>query len=282
MKIDMMDQLSKYSGDRGEEGEFWDRPDRSQNILIPVELDETNQIFGYYFLDSYKFPHDGQKNLNEIVGSPLKVELAGLNVYVGPIIPKLQDNYVKALFTLADSIDRCDKSDHSHDTGFWAQQLSQHIKLPGLESLKMCLAGRLHDIGKSVVSRDLLTKPGPLTKNEWAAMKQHPAYSAALIEPVHALSVIKPIVRWHHERFNGGGYPDGLSGQDIPIGSRILAIADAYSTMTSGRAYKKPLTTESAVEELIRFRGTQFDPELVDEMVEVVRISKHPTAYSTR
>ena len=122
----------------------------------------------------------------------------------------------------------------------------------------------------------LLTKPGPLSKVEWAAMKQHPAYSAALIEPVHALSVIRPIVRWHHERFDGGGYPDGLCGQEIPIGSRILAIADAYSTMTSGRAYKRPLTTELAVEELLRFRGTQFDPELVDEMVEVVRISKHP------
>ena len=276
MKIDMIDQSLKYSSNRGEEGEFWDRQDRSQNILIPVELDESNQIFGYYFLDSYKFPHDGQKNLNEIVGSPLKVELAGLNVYVGPIIPKLQDNYVKALFTLADSIDRCDKSDHSHDTGFWAQKLSQHIKLPGLESLKMCLAGRLHDIGKSVVSRDLLTKPGPLSKNEWTIMKQHPAYSAALIEPVHALSVIRPVVRWHHEQFDGGGYPDGLIGRDIPIGSRILAIADSYSTMTSGRAYKKPLTTEAAIEELIRFRGTQFDPELVDEMVEVVKISKNP------
>lgn len=274
MEIYMMDKFSKITSDRGEEGEFWDRPDRSQNILIPVELDETNQIFGYYFLDNYEFPFDGQKNLNEITGSPLKLELAGLNVYVGPIVPKLQDNYVKALFALADSIDRCDKSDHSHDTGFWAQQLAQHIKMPGLESLKMCLAGRLHDIGKSVVSRDLLIKPGPLSKVEWASIKQHPAYSAALMDPVHALEVIKPIVRWHHERYDGTGYPDGLSGQNIPLGARILAIADAFSTMTSGRSYKKALTTEMAIDELSRYRGIQFDPYLVDEMVDVVKISK--------
>jgi HD-GYP domain-containing protein (c-di-GMP phosphodiesterase class II) len=262
---------SNTSNGRGEEGEFWDRTNRSQNIMIPVQLDGAQCPLGYYYLDNYQFPNDGQKNLDEIMGTPLKVELAGLNVYVGPIVPKLQDNYVNALFALADSIDRCDNSGHSQDTGFWAQRLAQQLKLPGIEVLRMGLAGRLHDIGKSVVSKEILIKPGPLSQSEWMSMRKHPVYGAALMDPVRALDSIKPIVRWHHERFNGGGYPDGIKGKDIPVGSRILSIVDAFSTMTTGRAYRLPFSREAAVQELIRYRGTQFDPEMVDVMVELVR-----------
>ncbi len=263
--------LTNTSNGRGEAGEFWDRTNRSQNIMIPVQMDGAQCPLGYYYLDNYQFPNDGQKNLDEIMGTPLKVELAGLNVYVGPIVPKLQDNYVNALFTLADSIDRCDNSGHSQETGFWAQRLSQQLKLPGIEVLRMGLAGRLHDIGKSVVSKEILMKPGPLSQSEWMSMRKHPVYGAALMDPVRALDSIKPIVRWHHERYNGGGYPDGIKGKDIPVGSRILSIVDAFSTMTTGRPYRAALSRESAVQELIRYRGTQFDPEMVDVMVELVR-----------
>ena len=260
---------------QGEVEDFGDRNNRSQNILIPVQLDGSNNSFGYYYLDNYQFPNDGQKNLDEIIGTPLKVELAGLNIYVGPIIPKFQDNYVNALFTLADSIDRCDSSGHSKETGIWAQRLAQFMRLPGIEVLTLGLAGKLHDIGKSVVSKELLTKPGPLSQTEWSIMKQHPVYSSALMDPIHALDVIKPMVRWHHERYDGSGYPDGISRENIPLGSRILAVVDAYTTMIGGRRYKNPIPEELALKELIRCRGTQFDPEIVLMMVELVRSNAH-------
>ena len=270
MKVESTRSYSNIPNFRGDEEEFVDR-NRSQNILIPVQLDGSNHTFGYYYLDNYQFPNDGQKNLDEIIGSPLKVELAGLNIYVGPIIPKLQDNYINALFTLADSIDRCDSSGHSEETGIWVQRLAKLMRLTGVEILTLGLAGKLHDIGKSVVSKDLLIKPGPLSQSEWSIMKQHPIYSAALMDPIHALDAIKPMVRWHHERYDGSGYPDGISGENIPLGSRILAVVDAYTTMIGGRRYRDPIPKESAIQELIRYRGTQFDPELALMMVELVR-----------
>lgn len=266
----------KLSNCGGEQGEFWDRDSRSQNILIPVHLENSSQEFGYYYLDNYQFPNDGQKNLDEIIGIPQKVELAALSVYVGPILPKLQDNYINSLFTLADSIDRCDMSGHSQETSIWAQRLAQKMNYRGLDVLKLGLAGKLHDIGKSVVSKELLTKPGPLSENEWKIMKHHPIYGAALMDPVHALESIKPIIYSHHERYDGRGYPEGLSGQDIPEGSRLLAVTDAFSTMISGRAYRNPLSYENALQELIRNTGTQFDPIIVDNMVDLVRSIHHP------
>jgi HD-GYP domain-containing protein (c-di-GMP phosphodiesterase class II) len=196
MEVESAHTLSNIPNMRGDEDDYVDRNNRSQNILIPVQLDGSNNSFGYYYLDNYQFPNDGQKNLDEIIGTPLKVELAGLNIYVGPIIPKFQDNYVNALFTLADSIDRCDSSGHSQETGIWAQRLAQFMRLPGIEVLTLGLAGKLHDIGKSVVSKELLTKPGPLSQTEWSIMKQHPVYSSALMDPIHALDAIKPMVRW--------------------------------------------------------------------------------------
>jgi hypothetical protein len=236
------------------------------NILIPIDLDKKNQISGFFALKNHELPESGQKYLNEITGTPFKVGLAGLTVYSGPFLPPLQENYTRALIMLANSIDRCDQSGHSQSTSIWAQRLAQHIGLPDDRVQQISLAGKLHDIGKSVVSREILTKPGPLSESEWVIIKRHPGYSAALLEPAQSLEVLRPMVRWHHEQFQGGGYPDGLSGLDIPLEARILAVADAFSTMTTGRAYRAPISAEIALAELIRCRGTQFDPELVDHM----------------
>ncbi|MBA4420444.1 MAG: hypothetical protein C0391_04795 [Anaerolinea sp.] len=242
----------------------------SQIILVPVELDETNHVFGYYFLNNQKFPTDGQKNLVELSGSPIKVELANLNVFTGPILPKLQINYISSLFNLAESIDQCDRSHHSHDTGMWVERIAKRIGNPDLDVFKLGVAGRLHDIGKSVVSKDMLIKPGPLNEKEWKIMHQHPEFSVALMEPAIALETILPIVKWHHEWFNGDGYPDGIKGEEIPIGARILSVVDAYTTMTNGRAYRSPITKEDALQEIQKYSGRQFDPEIVDIMVDLV------------
>ena len=156
---------------------------------------------------------------------------------------------------------------HQHPgISLWAQRLARQIGLREEEVQDLCLAGKIHDVGKAVVSRDLLVKPGPLTANEWLIIKRHPGYGAVLMEPSKSLRKIQPMVRWHHERFDGSGYPDGLAGRDIPLGARILAVVDAFSTMIGGRTYRDPISSESALEELIRCRGSQFDPELIDYM----------------
>jgi HD-GYP domain-containing protein (c-di-GMP phosphodiesterase class II) len=244
-----------------------------QNIMIPIELDTKNQIIGFFALENQELPEGGQKNLNEITGTPFKPEVAGLTVYVGPVVPNLQQNYIKALIWLADSIDRCDHSAHSRKTALWSQRIAEALGLPTSEIQDITLAGRLHDVGKSVVSREILTKVGPLNEEEWLVIKRHPDYGATLLEPSPSLSAIVPVVRFHHERFDGAGYPNRLDGESIPLGARILSVADAFSTMITGRAYRSAIPNELALEELVRCSGTQFDPDIVEIMVKLGRKS---------
>lgn len=240
---------------------------RPVQIMIPIELDRKNRVFGFFALDTEELPEGSQTNLNEITGTPFKPELAGLTVYAGPVVQALQENYSKALFMLADSIDRCDNSAHSQNTALWAKRIAETMRLDENEVMEISLASRLHDIGKSIIPRELLTKPGPLTEEEWVIIKRHSEYGAALMQPSQGLANIIPIVHAHHERFDGKGYPNGLAENDIPLGARILGLADAFSTMITGRAYRAPISFELAKQDLLRNSGTQFDPDVVKAMV---------------
>jgi len=242
-----------------------------QNIMIPVELDTRNQIFGFFALENQEIPENGQKNLNEITGTPFKPEIAGLTVLADIVAPALQENYIKALIRLVDSIDRCDQTTHSRNTALWAQRISEYMGLSKDEVQEITLAGRLHDVGKAVISKDLLTNPGPLNELEWSVMRRHPDYGASLMEPSKRLRTIIPMVRFHHERYDGAGYPNHLEGDSIPMGARILTVADAFSTMVTGRAYRIAIPIESALEELLRCSRLQFDPEIVELMVKLGR-----------
>ena len=132
-------------------------------------------------------------------------------------------------------------------------------------------AGLLHDIGKLAVEDRILRKAGPLTPEEREAIKQHPVVGAAILGSAGSFAALVPAVRHHHERFDGTGYPDGLAGEAIPVEARILAVADAFDAMTSDRPYRPALARDVACERLIRGRGTQFDPGVVDTFLECVR-----------
>jgi HD-GYP domain-containing protein (c-di-GMP phosphodiesterase class II) len=244
---------------------------RPVQIMIPMELDRKNRVFGFFALDTEDLPEGSQKNLNEITGTPFKPELAGLTVIAGPVVQTLQENYSKALFMLADSIDRCDNSAHSQNTALWAKRIAETMRLEENEVMEISLASRLHDIGKSIIPRELLTKPGPLSAEEWQIIKRHSEYGAALMQPSQGLSAIIPLVFAHHERFDGTGYPNGLAGSNIPLGARILGVADAFSTMITGRAYRAPITLDQAKQELIQNSGTQFDPDIVKTMINLLQ-----------
>lgn len=132
------------------------------------------------------------------------------------------------------------------------------------------LAGLLHDIGKIGIEDRVLMKPARLDSDETELMRRHPIYGAAILSPSVALRPLAPIVLHHHENFDGSGYPDGLSGEAIPIGSRIMIVADAYEAMTSNRVYRKAIGHESAMEQLNKYKGVQFDPRIVRALHEVV------------
>jgi putative nucleotidyltransferase with HDIG domain len=125
------------------------------------------------------------------------------------------------------------------------------------------LAGMLHDIGKIGVEDRILLKPARLDDGETQAMQRHPIFGAAILEPSKQLRPLVPIVLHHHEHFNGSGYPEGLVGEEIPMGSRILLVADAYEAMTSDRIYRKAIGHEGALQQLNKYQGIQFDPKVV-------------------
>ena len=129
------------------------------------------------------------------------------------------------------------------------------------------IAGHLHDIGKIGIPDSIISKPGPLDPSEFETMKSHPAIGASLVEQVVHLRAFAPSVRSHHERWDGGGYPDGFVGECIPLEARIICIADCYDAMTSARSYRLRVNASEAVAEIRRCSGTQFDPRLVDVFV---------------
>lgn len=138
----------------------------------------------------------------------------------------------------------------------------------GLELLR--LGALLHDVGKIGVPDHILTKAGPLTLEERALMRTHPLVGDRLLESIPALAEVRPIVRHHHERWDGDGYPDGLAGTDIPLAARIIALADSVEAMSGRRSYRAPLAREEILTELRAGRAAQWDPELVDAVIRLV------------
>jgi HD-GYP domain-containing protein (c-di-GMP phosphodiesterase class II) len=142
--------------------------------------------------------------------------------------------------------------------------LAKHAGLDRSALATLRIGGLLHDIGKIAVPDAILRKPLPLTKEEFEQMKPHPVVGHQIISPIPQLAKAAPIVRWHHERIDGKGYPDGLAGDAIPLLSRVAAIADTYDAMTSDRPYRRGLDMNVAREEIHRCAGTQFDPALAE------------------
>lgn len=156
---------------------------------------------------------------------------------------------------------------HSHATGAWCRRLSAAMRLPAEQTDVIVKAGILHDIGKIATPDSILFKPGPLDAAEWKTMQEHAAFGAQVLSELPALAAFAPIVRAHHERWDGEGYPDRLKGEQIPFEARVVAVADAFHAMISDRPYRPAIGQREAMTILKDGSGTQWDPTVVHAMI---------------
>lgn len=159
---------------------------------------------------------------------------------------------------------------HSVRVAQYAYQISREMGLDEDDIRNLHLAGLLHDIGKMGTYDAVLDKPGRLTDSEFALVKQHPARGAEILKNIKQLKTVVPLIRHHHERIDGRGYPDGLAGENIPLGARILHVADSFDSMTADRPYRPSPGKEYAISELTKYSGTQFEPGAVKAFLTVL------------
>lgn len=201
------------------------------------------------------------------------------------ILKDLSELFYKTIKSIAQALDAKDKYTHGHSmrVTLYSLALAKALNLSDdlLEEIET--TGLLHDIGKIAIPEKILLKPGKLTDEEYEIIKSHPELGERLVDGIEKLKMISSWLKSHHERYDGKGYPEGLVGDEIPISSRIIAIADTYDAMTSTRAYRAALSHEEAIAEIKNCAGSQFDPHLAELFInigaEIEEIKRDPDFY---
>lgn len=209
-----------------------------------------------------------ERRLLAVFASQIAASLDNARLY-----EQLKEQHLQTVTALANAIEARDPytRGHSEQVMRYAVRMMEVLGAPSSQVELMRYAGLLHDIGKIGVRDHVLLKPGALSDDEYAAMKEHPSIGASIVGGIRSLRDALPIIRGHHERVDGRGYPDGLAGEAISLEARVLAIADAFEAMTSDRAYRKGMPVEVALQTLIKGRGVQWDSDLVERFVEIIR-----------
>ncbi len=187
-----------------------------------------------------------------------------------------KEQYLQIIWTMVNLLEIKDEytAGHSKSVTYYAEEIAESLnKKYGfkLNVERIQIAAILHDVGKIGIDKEILNKPSWLTKDEFEIIKTHPDKGYYALKDIESLKEERKIIKYHHERYDGRGYPEGVKGDIIPLGARIVCVADAFDAMISDRPYRKGMPVEAAIEELIRNKGTQFDPFIVDVFVALLR-----------
>lgn len=238
--------------------------------LLCVPLHGRDQIVGVLEVmnktDGTRFDVE---DTNSLVSFAIQSSIALANAR---LYSDLKSSFTDTVRVIANAVEARDPytSGHAERVTRVAINIARELGWAAQQIEMLEIGALLHDIGKIGVSDDILRKPAPLTHDEYAEMQKHPMLGAKMLEQVAILRPVLPYVLYHQERYDGAGYPFGLAGKQIPIEGRILAVVDTLDAMTSDRPYRRARTIEQAVEEIVRNRGTQFDPDIVDALLRVV------------
>jgi putative two-component system response regulator len=193
----------------------------------------------------------------------------------GMVEEKTRENenlFLHVVESLADAIDAKDNytKGHSGRVAAYSKEIAKRYGYDEKRQEKIIMMGLLHDVGKIGVPDEVINKPGRLTDEEFAKIKKHPGIGGKILDNIREMPELAAGAKWHHERYDGKGYPEGLSGDDIPEEARIIAVADAFDAMTSTRSYRSALPIEEVRREIEKGKGNQFDPKFADIMLEII------------
>jgi len=189
------------------------------------------------------------------------------------LVSDLEEMFLGLIKTLSAIIDAKSHwtAGHSEKVTQYALGIGKEMGIDERDLKHLEIAGLLHDIGKIGTYETILDKPGTLTENEKTIIKHHPVKGTEILSSIKQMKDIIPLIRHHHEYYNGGGYPDGLKGEEIPLLARILCVADSVEAMASDRPYRKGMKMDIIIKELKRCSGTQYDPNVVDVFLRLAR-----------
>jgi GAF domain-containing protein len=265
--IKLIDEESKELRIRAEAGKLGEGS-RPRSVLdLPLRIGE--KTIGVFELvrEAKEALDDDERQLLETMASQAAIAIENARLF-----ENTQRVYYETLRSLASALEARDDytRGHSERVAEMSKNIAEILELPERDVKKIHNAALLHDIGKIGIRDEVLLAPRKLTAEEMEAIQKHPSFGNTILLPLKFLGEIREYVRYHHERWDGSGYPDGRSGEQIPLASRIIAVADTFDAMTSNRPYRAALARDTAIEEIRSSAGTQFDPQVVDAFVSIV------------